>query len=343
MYYAIVFGSIFLSFLYSKSKDPYFTKICKWSFFLLLAIPLICRMDIGTDYKNYISVYNQLKYSGYNSVDVGWRMINNLFIALNLPVQIILMLAAFFTVLFFSKKIEKKDFFTWSLVFITYLYFPAYNIVRQILSISIAFYMLRRDKKDWKNLLLYLVAISIHFSSIFFIFLLFDYKRLHFKKLHILFIAILLFFVLTFVISPKDILIRIISLFKRYRYYADKIDMMGAISSSGITILFDFLVLLVLVYEMDLNKVSHNQEMGVYFLLLGASILFPLMRQFFIFARLKYSFYAVSLFLVMNQKKKKLFNLAVTLLFIAYSMLSLYLIVVRGNDGLYPYKSIFSL
>ena len=86
---------LILSFSYTKCKDKYLAIDIKILIFLFLFIPAALRFGIGTDYVNYVNIFQSFKNTNEMQQEIGWKLINQFVLINNLPVQYIFVIASF--------------------------------------------------------------------------------------------------------------------------------------------------------------------------------------------------------------------------------------------------------
>lgn len=179
----------------------------RYQFIILLCIVLgffsALRGNTGTDTIAYRSIYSGEDISF--SRGILYMILNNMFSFIGIPYEIFLFILGFFTALFtFLALLKEKEYidpFVAALVFFMDLYLYSFNIMRQMLAISIcllAVSLYLRDEKK-RALLLFVVAILIHSPAIIYlgiIFIQFMFNKKYYKALAFICIIGVLFFVI---------------------------------------------------------------------------------------------------------------------------------------------------
>ncbi|HHX79161.1 MAG TPA: hypothetical protein GX695_05370 [Acholeplasmataceae bacterium] len=137
------------SYLYSRSKDSNASAIfCILTFFFLF-IPAALRYNIGTDYKNYVAIFNKILYTQKASQEPGFLLLNQTIQKVGLGSQWVFISVSFLTYFFLFKSIEKKDFYLAIPIYILVIYGMSYSAIRQALVMSMSMYAIKLffDKK----------------------------------------------------------------------------------------------------------------------------------------------------------------------------------------------------
>lgn len=158
------------SFCYSNAKNKYVAMELKFLCFLLLFIPAAVRLNIGTDYGNYVRVFNRLRAGHEIYQEFGWMLLNLFVARTSLHYQWIFVLSSFLTYvfLFFTKK---KDAWIVLVIYFLYLYTTSYNAVRNAISVAMFWYAyccLHREKRV-RGLAFILLAAQFHSSAYLYI------------------------------------------------------------------------------------------------------------------------------------------------------------------------------
>ena len=341
VYFLTIFLSLFCSSIVSFGKDLYLKKSSRIFVFLLLVLPLILRQGIGTDYKNYVNIFNSIQLDSMVFSDLGWLLINKIVIYLNLGVQFIFVISGFLTIYFFYKDLTDKELFSFIIIFLCFLYFPSYNIIRQILSLSIIYYAI--DKKNkYVKFCFFIFACSIHFATIVLILL---FLPINVKKRnHYVFFMVGIILFLVFRIVPIQVIVaKLVSyLNPRLSLYITSQVYSNGINSSGLTLYLEVLYYILLYYYLDTKKISQKYFNICTFLFLSSMINYGAVFNFFIFARFKYFFYLFPLVCLKNERKSDIFVFINKMFLILFLLLSIKSNVINGNNGITPYNSILN-
>ena len=111
MTYVIYFSFLLLfSLCFSGTKISIDKFFFKTGMLVVVLLPVVFRYNIGTDYQNYVSIYNAIKNNLWYNTDKGWEILCRFFQVLHLNAETLISTVAFFTVylfvflLFYSKK-----------------------------------------------------------------------------------------------------------------------------------------------------------------------------------------------------------------------------------------------
>lgn len=139
IYIAIAVLVFTASFCYSNTRNKYLAVELKFLCFLLLFIPAAVRLNIGSDYQSYVSIFNRVCAGREIYQEFGWMLINLFVARVKLHHQWVFVISSFLTYvfLFFTKK---KDAWIVLVVYFLYLYTTSYNAVRNAISIAMFWY-----------------------------------------------------------------------------------------------------------------------------------------------------------------------------------------------------------
>ncbi len=139
IYIAIATLVFVTSFCYSNTRNKYLAVELKFLCFLLLFVPAAVRLNIGTDYQNYVRIFNRVRAGREIYEEFGWMLVNLFVARAKLHHQWVFVISSFLTYifLFFTKK---KDAWIVLVVYFLYLYTTSYNAVRNAISIAMFWY-----------------------------------------------------------------------------------------------------------------------------------------------------------------------------------------------------------
>jgi hypothetical protein len=169
------------AYLAEHGNTRLFRLCCRVVVFLSLWIPASLRYGTGTDYFNYVGIFNNIDNS---TQEVGWILLNKLIHFLGLSSQWVFVFSSF--LLYFSLCfIIKRKNYCYSMIFyiLLFFYFKSFNIIRQQIAVSfiICAITVLEDKKYIKFVLSMFFAFMFHVSALFILpFLLF--KNLKFRR-----------------------------------------------------------------------------------------------------------------------------------------------------------------
>ena len=176
--------------------------------------------NVGTDTAGYIRQY-LVYYADSPKTEPLYRLFNVVLRRLCFPPELFLMIEAclicFFTGALFSKQ---NIIFVLPLTFIL-LYIPSFNITRQCLALSIAYFALFAEKNDkkFRICVLLILSVLIHKSIVFYCVLFILSEYIHFSKrmYEIFFLGLFIFIKL----GIFEVLMYKIILMTPYRGYTD--------------------------------------------------------------------------------------------------------------------------
>ncbi len=195
VYFLVFIGAAIIGLLYRRVKEK---RLCSGIFiFLLFCISTLRSADIGSDYRTYISIFNQELYiygKGYNLINYLASLLGDSYVWLAMMVNIVI-----FTLLgyVYKKEVDKKYYFFALTLWVLNPYCfiqSSMNILRQgcaMACVLVAVYYIRRGRG---KLLIFLICIliagSFHKSAYFFV-MLFPFGLVHWKRpYHILLLAV---------------------------------------------------------------------------------------------------------------------------------------------------------
>lgn len=169
--YLILIGTILIADLTKSKKTTY---MLFWILVIFTTSISACRYMVGTDYRNYLRIFDEIKY-GYSSyVESGYYLLNKIMAGLGGTGVAVISIAAIFTNLAFAHTIvknESKEFVIYSLfIYIcSELYFLSMNVLRQYIAIGILLIGFEHLKR--RKYVIYLIYVGIamlfHTSAIF--------------------------------------------------------------------------------------------------------------------------------------------------------------------------------
>lgn len=333
------------AYLHSYSENKVISIASKYACFMLLFIPSALRYGIGTDYVNYLWIFNTIKAGGsYKITEFGWEILNILVSKTGLPFQVLVAIASLFTILPFFKT-EKKDFFIVILLFSCLYYLNSFNITRQVVAMAIIWLAyLQLLKKEYINayMLVFLAAAFHNFALIFtLVFFVSEFIPLTKKRLLfivIAFIALSSVFI-KYVLPYLAKLTRYTSYYNTY-YMDNNISVIALLKSS-----VRYTVLLFMVFFIDEEKVTKKELNYVLWLTLLLATTDFIGISLFIIQRIRIYFFiayiALGKLLIHNTGKiQKIVNIC-AFSFIVANYLIRYLWV--GSGEVIPYTSVIKL
>ena len=157
------------AYIAEKGNTKRLRYFCRWMVFLALFIPAALRYGTGTDYFNYIDIFDNIEKS---FKELGWLTVNRFVKKMGWSYQGIFVIAAaliYYPIAFHLKREH------YCLAVILYIlltfYFKSYNILRQAIAtsflISTLYYL--ENKKRIPALIYFILACLFHISAILFI------------------------------------------------------------------------------------------------------------------------------------------------------------------------------
>lgn len=208
LYNLTLAGSCLFIYLNEKIKAKNYKILFLILSFSFIFIPAALRYNIGVDYRAYVDIFEALKTSDLNYIEHGYKLINNLFIFLSLPVEALFAFISFITYFFIFLSLPDKNKISYLFIFITSTYFVSFFLLRSSLALSICIYAImnyRRNNNIYYYMSLIVIASTIHISSLLYLalpFLSFRFIKSAYSN-HRILIFSLLFLILYF---KKEIL-----------------------------------------------------------------------------------------------------------------------------------------
>lgn len=347
LFYCIQF--VFLSFFlygYSKERNKEVAFLYKLIAFLILFLPAALRYRIGTDYDNYLIIYDRLISHENETSEIGWKIINLFCYYTGLGAQFIFVISSFIIYKFIFKTLT-KDTIIIVLVFFLYLYSPSYNLIRNSISIAFgwyAYFLLIKNKKK-KALVYSAIACLFHMSGFIYVILvlLSFIIKLTKKRTIIIFCLLYVFF------NRLNIANLIFSLpmLADYRWGAYLVsEKYSASSNLGLGVILRHIFLIgtyCLCDEKKCDKLEF-QTMSLFFITLSISDF--LACQIVIFFRVQICMYIAyiamyKVLIVSNKNEKNYFLYFCRLLSIIYVILFVFMLgLINQENGIVPYNFI---
>lgn len=186
IYFFIYIISFIFSYCYSKCKSKDVRIVFLILTFLSLFLPLALRYNIGTDYKNYVSVLEPAMRGYYNDDwELGWNILITFMRKFQINIHFFFVFGAFFTILFVMKTLSREYFYLCIPIFVSVQYLESFSLVRQALAVAILMYALKTysERRRFKGILLIALACCFHESS-FVLFLVLPFFELKYKYIN---------------------------------------------------------------------------------------------------------------------------------------------------------------
>lgn len=289
-FYVLLALLIFItSFCYSFGQNKYFALNMKILCFLLLFIPAALRMNIGTDYVNYLKIFQKLKATGYIKQEIGWKILNLFVYKTDLHYQYIFVISSFLIYLGIIKT-DKKDFWIATFVYFLYLYATSYNAVRNAISIALFWYSyvcLLRNKKVIGYVYI-LIGAMFHSSALLYLPIYFFMGRIKFSKKTTLLIALVMYILIRYFHIADYIMNSSIMEALRYaKYLSNAMYNSSTDYNSGLGILIRHCYIFFIYCLIDEKKCGKVEFSAISILFLAILVSDTLMTQIYIFYRLK--------------------------------------------------------
>jgi hypothetical protein len=353
-----IFLSIFViigSFCYSKCNNINVAVASKSFVFLLLFVPAAIRYGPGTDYFSYIRGFRQIAI-GYNvnikGGELGFYYLQKFIQYLNLDVQWLFVVMAFFTYLFLFKAVPRKSFFLIIPLYLFFCYTASYNILRQAITVTIAYYayQLFIRKKIIKSFFYLFVAVLFQRISLlyFIIFFISSFININKKGSILLFILIMISFQFRYTIL--DIIVNTIIPYTPFQNYTlSNPHIRETESNSGLGFLLRYFIFTSVLLFSPKNGDKIVNKAFIWFLLLIFTDV--LASTIWIFYRLRVAF-DFSWFLMLhfiNTQRTKFRKILLLAIFSYGFLMFVYSLTIEGvsrfnrhgADSVVPYVSIF--
>jgi hypothetical protein len=329
----------FFAFIYSFSKSKEIGFLAKILCFLTLFIPAAIRYNISTDYQAYVSIYNDVASNKNPHGEAGFLLLNKIIYILGGNAQCVFALVAFLTYFFLFKSVTKKIFLLVIPVYIMLYYIPSYNIMRQVLSVTIVYYAMKKyEKKEWLLTLFYFCLASFfHISAILFLLYFLVCSMLNIKR-HTSFLLCLSVYMLINIFNVIDIFFKLAKL-TSYAVYLQTGYIRQTEFRSGLSFLIYFLMIFTLLVGIKgKNRMSSNARIGLilffFMALMGIKI--------FILNRLRDGFMITLLPALENVNNKSKYRKIIISVFLLFSLASFFGLLLNGKGSFIPYNHILS-
>ena len=356
LYYVTIISSITITWVSQHLKNIKYKKLSKWIFFSAIIIPVLIaglRDSVGSDFDNYVSIYDQLYYNFSGIIDAiinsrfepSWVILNYLVRFIFDDVQFLFLISALLTWLLSFKAIyDNKDYINigLSVLILLFIYYNmSFNIVRQVLAISISMLSIKPilEKRKWKFIIIMLFSSSFHYTAFVFIpaYWIINSKIGNtglFKKVAITLTSIVFVF---FFQSIFNYFSNNINLFANYRNY--NIEFSGFSISS---IILKIPVLLFIILNIKTLKLRGNSIHRLSILYVIGFILMLLGSYSPYINRISFFYDATQIFLVpaiIQSQSNKYHKILYTYFVVLYYLSRFtYFYLYKGDSGTIPYN-----
>jgi hypothetical protein len=352
-----IFLSIFViigSFCYSKCNNINVVAASKIFVFLLLFVPAALRYGPGTDYFHYIRDFRRIAI-GYNvniKGEIGFYYLQKFIQYLNLDVQWLFVVMAFFTYLFLFKAVPRKSFFLIIPLYFFFCYTVSYNIIRQAITVTMTYYayQLFIRKKIIKSFFYLFIAVLFQRISLIYFILFFIISFININKRDAILLFILIMISFQFQHAILDGIFNTIipyTPFQNYTLANSNVKVTGRNSGLGFLLRY-FIFTIVLLFSPKEDDKTVNKVFIWFLVLISADLL---ASSIWIFYRLRVAF-DFSWFLmlhIINTHRTKFRKLLLLAIFLYGFMIFAYSLTIEGvsrfnrhgGDSVVPYVSIF--
>lgn len=314
---------------------------------LILIIPASIRYGIGTDYFSYGRIYNNVKNGGEMETEPFFWLINYIVTIFDGGLNWVLAISSLLVISFIYKSFTKETLVLGVFFSFLILYSDSFNLVRQVIAVSISLYatsILLSDHKKKMSIFFALIVFGsmFHFSCLFTIIVLLFRKI---KTPKILSISIFIFFwFLSPIIAGKLLSFSIVEASK-YAVYADMDEFSASQElGTGLGFLMQILpaVLVVLFKENIFQDKSTRNFYG------NAALFLIVIKMLAIYLVILYRFvdsfdflYVLLLVEICRNYNKSWFNYGVASITIFIGLLFFEYFLISGINEVTPYKTIF--
>lgn len=345
-------------YLSDKGKTSLDRRVLLFLAFLLVTIPSAIRYDVGTDYLNYVEIYNSINY-GREYLEPAYYLLNISLNSIGAHFQWVFAISAFlFSLLVFKSYPIRKAWIVHLLFFGIFLFY-SFNILRQ--TIAIAFCLLAISKFINKEYLLYFalcfMGFLFHSSALIMVFLgllaLIPVSN-NFKSsvapLLFSFALVLTFLLVNSVTQYIGLVLPYIGLADYQSYFSGKY-FVGRENATGLTVIFWMIFAIYTFFNIKLI-LNVNREYWIIILMMFLySFTFILSFNIVIFGRLTLYFSLAPILLahiLWQLPVNKSLNRLVVFLVISFVVIMFSKVALSSEESnkvlkIVPYKTIFSL
>lgn len=360
-YNFILFSSTFFVWLSEKISTRAGRGVILSFAFLLVFLPSAIRYDIGTDYFNYVAIYNDnfgIPLDYFKLKEPGFYFVHWILQTIDAHFQWMFVVFSFiFSVMAFSAY-PKKNAWLLHFIFFSSLWFFSFNGVRQATAISFCFFSLFYffEKRYFRFFMFSIIGAMFHQSAIFIVIagasaLIPISEGVKFRVAPFLFITTILFvfFSMGFILDLIKGFLNILGFVKYANYFNNSTHFGTRDFGSGLGILTKLLFSIYLILNtrnfLQLNK----QYWFLIVLVFIYTIALVLASNIIIFGRVSTLFVVgpiVAGFLLLQIPKNKSINKCVLSVFLCFLILTFTKVGIGeetsyANPKLNPYKTIF--
>lgn len=357
-YFTLIFITTILAFISDALKTNKRYYILSNLTYVISAI-IACffssvRYGIGTDYKMYSNIFylngNLSLAEAYNwfDMEVGWLLLNKILYFIDGDSQILFIITSIIIIssfyLFIYKYRNEINIGLAIFIFMTLIYIPSFNVIRQYLAIAISLFSYKYifEKKIYKFLAVILLGTLFHKTVAVLIFI-YYYHNIPIKGIQKrIFLIISLITVLIFYDKVIYLISSISPSFNKFLRYSSY----GGINIRIVDLLFiiSLIIVLIVYYRFIVNK---DKE---FILFLDMSFIYSIFSFCSFFTdyaiRFTYLFHIGLVILpayLLEKQKLKTNKVLMNFAFIFYfGIYFWYCFILKGQHEVLPYQSIFS-
>lgn len=155
-YIFILIFSTFFVYISDKGKGKLEKNVFLFIAFLTTFLPAALRYDVGTDYINYLYIYNNLDYYGFTDgrryIEPAYYLMNKMLASIDASAQMVFVISAFLFSCVSFRAYPKKGAWLIHLLMMLILWFYSLNIVRQSIAVAFCFAgVFKYIEKDYKR------------------------------------------------------------------------------------------------------------------------------------------------------------------------------------------------
>lgn len=345
VYIGLLINICLFSFCCSFSKNKYLTMDFRLLVFIFLFLPAALRYGIGTDYFNYISIYNEVNRNVKTNQEYVWILINKFIIENNLGIQAIFVISSFLSY-FFVFILDKKSLWLIVPTYFIFYYTFSYNCIRNAISIGFVICCLNLliNKRVRTSFIYLLIACTFHSSAFIYVpiyFLIFLFPT---NKKMIFFFGIIIYFLFSYIDFLKIFFNSSLFLKSKYSVYYSVEHNLQVKQNIGIGILLRniFLFLVYGLCKQDKEKNIEFRIISIMFLCLLVANQFVV--KIYIFHRLLSCLYIGYLFILnylIKQKDNFVINSIKIFCCLYFFIFEFIFPLLRNDNGILPYTAIF--
>ena len=346
IYIAIAVLLFVTSFCYSNCKNKFVAMELKFLCFLLLFIPAAVRLNIGSDYRNYVRIFNSVRTGHEIYQEFGWMLLNLFVARTRLHHQWIFVLSSFLTYafLFFTNK---KDAWIVLFVYFLYLYTTSYNAVRNAISVAMFWYAYccLRNEKRLRGFVSILLAAQFHASAYLYIPVYLAMCFVRMNKRVTLCIAVVSYILFARLHMAQHIMESPAFAMFRYAHYVNSAEGSAATEiRSGLGILLRHFYLFLMYCLCDEKRCPQKEFSSMSILFLSLLFTDILSTQIFIFYRLRDCFtvaYMAMFSCLFRYRSRNAFYVAGKMFCFAYAIVIMFVLgLLKNTNEIVPYTSI---